>query len=156
MAKLSLGLLVLFLVELAVMIKVGSAMGALAVVLLLIVSAGYGMSLVRSQGLKTLMSIQQQLAVGETPAQSMFEGVMLLLAGALFIFPGFVSDFVALLLLQKTIRRKVADRVVRSGRWRVMGSGPFAGFGASQQHSGQQGGTTVDGEYERKDDKRLK
>lgn len=156
MAKLSIGLLVLFLVELAVMIKVGSAMGALAVVLLLIVSAGYGMSLVRSQGIRTLMSIQQQMAQGQTPAQAMLEGVMLLLAGALFIFPGFISDFVALLLLQKTIRRKVADKVVRSGRWRVMGAGPFAGFGSAQEGSEQRGGTTVDGEYERKDDKRLK
>lgn len=157
MAKLGLAILILFCIELAVIVQVGSVIGPFMVIVLLFISAGYGVSLVRTQGLRTLMNMQQQLAVGETPAQSMLEGLMLLLCGLLFIFPGFLTDILALVLVQKFVRGKLAGTLLKSGRWRVVGQGPFQGFGghgfggdfkSSQQ---DQQGTTVDGEYERKD-----
>lgn len=89
MAKFGLLFLGLFFLELWVVIKVGSVIGALMVIFLMIIAAGYGVSLVRSQGLKTMMTMQQQLAQGMTPADTLLEGAALLIAGALFIFPDF-------------------------------------------------------------------
>ena len=62
MAKIAFGFFLLFFLELWVIIKVGSVIGAFMVILLMILAAGYGVSLVRSQGLRTMMTMQQQLA----------------------------------------------------------------------------------------------
>ena len=48
-------------------------------------------SLVRSQGLSTLMQVQQKLARGEAPGQEIVEGMMLAMAGILLVIPGFVN-----------------------------------------------------------------
>lgn len=160
MAKFGLVFLGLFFLELWVVIKVGSVIGALMVILLMIVAAAYGVSLVRSQGLKTMMTMQQQLAQGNTPADTLLEGAALLVAGALFIFPGFLTDIVALLLLQPQIRRWMAKKVLATGHWKVQTMGGATVDGEAHQvhpkqehlHRPQSGGTTIDGEYERKDD----
>ena len=67
MAKIAFGFFLLFFLELWVIIKVGSVLGAFMVILLMIFGAGYGVSLVRSQGLRTMMTLQQQLAQGIAP-----------------------------------------------------------------------------------------
>jgi len=159
-AKFGLLFLGLFFLELWVVIKVGSVIGALMVILLMIVAAAYGVSLVRSQGLKTMMTMQAQLAQGNTPADTLLEGAALLVAGALFIFPGFLTDIVALLLLQPQIRRWMAKKVLANGHWKVQTMSSTTVEGEAHQvrpeqeqiHHPRSGGTTVDGEFERKDD----
>lgn len=167
MAKFGLLFLGLFFLELWVVIKVGSVIGALMVIFLMIIAAGYGVSLVRSQGLKTMMTMQQQLAQGMTPADTLLEGAALLIAGALFIFPGFLTDIFALLLLQPQIRRWMAKKLLASGNWKVQTMGGATVEGEARQvhpeteqlhrhHNHSSSGTTVDGEYERKDDDQHK
>ena len=70
MGKLFLLLVGLVVLELTVMIEVGSVIGALPTVGLLILTAILGASLVRSEGLKTLFSAQQMMQQGEMPGQS--------------------------------------------------------------------------------------
>ncbi|MCU1398452.1 MAG: FxsA family protein [Acidimicrobiales bacterium] len=87
------------LVELYVLIKTGQAIGALNTVALLVVSAFVGMALVRREGVRVWGRFVQTVQAGQTPSKEIADGVCVLLAGALFIAPGLVSDALALLLL---------------------------------------------------------
>ncbi|MFB2862740.1 FxsA family protein [Aeromonas sp. MdU4] len=159
MGKLFLLLVGLVVLELTVMIEVGSVIGALPTVGLLILTAILGSSLVRSEGLKTLFSAQQKMQQGEMPGREVMGGMMLALAGLLLIIPGFVTDFFGILLLQPWLRNKLADKLIGSNQFRMQMGGfhqgaqsPF-GPSSSDDHLGQpkQGGTTIEGEFERKE-----
>lgn len=146
MGKLLLGLVGLALLEMVVLIKVGSVIGALPTVALVILTALVGSSLVRSQGLRTLMEAQHKMQLGELPGREVMSGMMLALAGLLLIIPGFVTDIVAVLLLQPALRNRLADKLVGSSHFTVRG-GPFDGPTGQPPSDGH----TIEGEYERKD-----
>ena len=86
-------------IELNVLIQVGESLGSMTTVALVFFTAIVGVSLVRSQGISTLMQVQQKLARGEAPGQEIVEGMMLAVAGVLLLIPGFVTDFIGLILL---------------------------------------------------------
>ncbi len=159
MGKLFLLLVGLVVLELTVMIEVGSVIGALPTVGLLILTAVLGSSLVRSEGIKTLFSAQQKMQMGEMPGREVMGGMMLALAGLLLIIPGFVTDIFGVLLLQPWLRNKLADKLIGSNQFRMQMGGfqqgtqsPF-GNAASDDHleHPKQGGTTIEGEFERKE-----
>ncbi|HDT5892820.1 TPA: FxsA family protein [Aeromonas hydrophila subsp. hydrophila] len=158
MGKLFLLLVGLVVLELTVMIEVGSVIGALPTVGLLILTAVLGSSLVRSEGIKTLFNAQQKMQQGEMPGREVMGGMMLALAGLLLIIPGFVTDFFGILLLQPWLRNKLADKLIGSNQFKMQ----MGGFQARQQpfdevpgndQSGQapRSGTTIEGEFERKE-----
>ncbi|HHQ4581335.1 FxsA family protein [Aeromonas hydrophila] len=158
MGKLFLLLVGLVVLELTVMIEVGSVIGALPTVGLLILTAVLGSSLVRSEGIKTLFNAQQKMQQGEMPGREVMGGMMLALAGLLLIIPGFVTDFFGILLLQPWLRNKLADKLIGSNQFRMQ----MGGFQARQQpfdevpgndQAGQapRSGTTIEGEFERKE-----
>ncbi|MGL5462298.1 MAG: FxsA family protein, partial [Aeromonas veronii] len=117
MGKLFLLLVGLVVLELTVMIEVGSVIGALPTVGLLILTAVLGSSLVRSEGIKTLFSAQQKMQMGEMPGREVMGGMMLALAGLLLIIPGFVTDIFGVLLLQPWLRNKLADKLIGSSQF---------------------------------------
>lgn len=86
-------------IELFVLIKTGQAIGALNTIGLLIVVALVGSALVKREGMKVWNRFVTAVQAGQTPTKEIADGVCLLLAGALLIAPGFVSDVLALLLL---------------------------------------------------------
>lgn len=158
MGKLFLLLVGLVVLELTVMIEVGSVIGALPTVGLLILTAVLGSSLVRSEGIKTLFNAQQKMQQGEMPGREVMGGMMLALAGLLLIIPGFVTDFFGILLLQPWLRNKLADKLIGSNQFKMQ----MGGFQARQQpfdevsgndQLGQapRSGTTIEGEFERKE-----
>jgi UPF0716 protein FxsA len=159
MGKLFLLLVGLVVLELTVMIEVGSVIGALPTVGLFILTAVLGSSLVRSEGIKTLLNAQQKMQMGEMPGREVMGGMMLALAGLLLIIPGFVTDVFGVLLLQPWLRNKLADKLLGSNQFRMQMGGFHQGtpspFGqpSSDDHLGQpkQGGTTIEGEFERKE-----
>jgi len=73
-------------------------LSALVVVLLVVVTAFIGSLLVRAEGRHTLRRIQEKLATGDVPTDELIDGGLLVAAGAFFLTPGFVTDFLALLL----------------------------------------------------------
>lgn len=93
------------LVELYLLIEVGSEIGALPTILLSIFTAMLGGVLVRMQGLSVLFRAQAQMANKEVPAIEMFEGVALLLVGVALLLPGFITDAIGFLLLIPPLRR---------------------------------------------------
>lgn len=158
MGKLFLLLVGLVVLELTVMIEVGSVIGALPTVGLLILTAVLGSSLVRSEGIKTLFNAQQKMQQGEMPGREVMGGMILALAGLLLIIPGFVTDFFGILLLQPWLRNKLADKLIGSNQFRMQMGGfqsrqqPFDEVpGSDQPGQSQRGGTTIEGEFERKE-----
>ena len=130
-------------VELSVLIRVGEVLGTWTAIGLVLFTAVLGVSLVRSQGLSTLMQVQQKLARGEAPGQEIVEGMMLAMAGVLLVIPGFVTDFIGLLLLTPLTRRPIAALVFKRMQLRVVSGlqgGMHGGFGAGPfgSHSGSQ------------------
>ena len=91
-------------IELAVLIKVGSHIGVLWTLALIFLTAIIGVTLLRAQGLATLMRAGQRLQEGQLPAQELAEGFLLALAGALLITPGFVTDAIGFTLLLPGVR----------------------------------------------------
>jgi len=70
----------------------------LVLIAIVVLTALVGMLLVRAEGRATLRKIQQRLAVGELPTDELIDGGLLIAAGAFFLTPGLVTDFVGLLL----------------------------------------------------------
>jgi UPF0716 protein FxsA len=93
------------LVELYVLIEVGSGIGALPTILLSIFTAVLGGWLVRYQGLSVLFRVQRMLDAGETPALEVLEGAVLLVTGLLLLLPGFITDAFGFLMLIPPVRR---------------------------------------------------
>ncbi len=158
-------LLILFIVipvvELNVLIQVGDVLGSWNTVGLVILTAVVGVSLVRSQGISTLMQVQQKLSLGETPGKEIVEGMMLAVAGLLLLIPGFVTDFIGLLLLTPITRSPIAAWLYKRMELRVVNNGGFqGGFGAGgfnphefrQNPFDHEQGNTFEGDFERNHD----
>ena len=113
---------VVTLAEIYVLVSVGQAIGGLSTVLLVIITAFIGSSLLRQQGWSTMAKAQQSMAEGRTPAFEMMEGVVILVSGVLLLTPGFLTDGLGLLGLMPWSRsyfinhflEKNAERVFRS------------------------------------------
>jgi UPF0716 protein FxsA len=102
------------LLELYVLIEVGSEIGALPTILLSIFTAILGATLVRLQGVSVLLRVQETLARGETPALEMLEGAVLMMAGVMLLFPGFITDVIGFLMLIPPLRRHLIMAVLRN------------------------------------------
>ncbi len=115
-------LVLLFLVvpfaELAVLIQVGDWLGLADTILLLIAISVAGAWLAKRAGVSVLVRMRQQLEMGRVPAAELVDGFLVLLAGALLLTPGFLTDCVALLLLlppvRATVRRILRKRFERN------------------------------------------
>lgn len=96
-----------------ILIEVGGIIGAWPTIALVVLTAVVGVGLIRAQGFATLMRGMARLNAGEMPATEMVEGVMLALAGALMVTPGFVTDAVGFVLLTPPLRRRLAAELLR-------------------------------------------
>jgi UPF0716 protein FxsA len=114
-------------VEIAVFIQVGGAIGVWPTIGLTILTAIIGTALLRAAGLATLARAQATLAAGEPPVAEMLDGMCLLLAGALLLTPGFVTDTVGLVLFLPPVRALIGRALwrafERSGHIHVWGGG---------------------------------
>ena len=86
-------------VELSLLVWVGSHLGILMLILLLIGSSLLGITLIRVRGWYSLTRIKQQLTQGQLPTDALFGSLRWLVAGILFVIPGFVTDILACVLL---------------------------------------------------------
>ena len=106
--------IVLPLLELYILIRVGTMIGALSTILLSMLSAAIGVWLVRSQGFGILRRIGVLVDRGDVPTLELMEGALLLLAGCCLLFPGFLTDILGLLLLIPPLRQWLMVRYVRT------------------------------------------
>ncbi|HGE6057807.1 TPA: FxsA family protein [Vibrio cholerae] len=140
-------------IEIALFIQVGGVLGVWPTIALVLLTAIVGASLVRSQGLQTLLTAQQRLAQGQLPAQQILEGVMLAVAGVLLLTPGFFTDILGMLVLLPAPRAYFAKQLMSRV---VVGNIHASGAGFEQPNPfhdrANPNGTTYEGEFERKDD----
>ncbi|EOX1766765.1 FxsA family protein [Vibrio cholerae] len=140
-------------IEIALFIQVGGVLGVWPTIALVLLTAIVGASLVRSQGLQTLLTVQQRLAQGQLPAQQILEGVMLAVAGVLLLTPGFFTDILGMLVLLPAPRAYFAKQLMSRV---VVGNIHASGAGFEQPNHfhdrANPNGTTYEGEFERKDD----
>ena len=87
------------LVELYLLIRVGSYIGALPTVGIVVVTGILGGLLARNQGLAVLRKVQQEVQEGRLPAGTLFDGLLILIAGVVLVTPGLLTDCLGFLLL---------------------------------------------------------
>lgn len=98
-------------VEMTLLIKVGAAIGALNTVALVLLTAVIGAFLLRQQGFRTLLNANLKVQAGQIPITEISEGLMLAVAGALLLTPGFVTDVIGFALLTPGLRQQIAKRI---------------------------------------------
>ena len=137
------------LIEIYFLIQVGEVIGAWPTVLLVVITAVLGVWLLRWQGLSTLTRVQTSLEHGELPAQAMLEGMLLLVAGALLLTPGFVTDAIGFMILMPPLRHRMAGWLLQRGLLQA-GMPPQSSHRPSQSSHHEQ--RTIEGEFEKRDD----
>ena len=95
------------LIEIALFIQVGGAIGLGYTLLIVVLTAILGTWLVRSQGIAALSDLQRSLSEMQNPAEPLAHGAMILFSGALLLTPGFFTDTVGFALLVPGVRRSV-------------------------------------------------
>ncbi|MCH8502535.1 MAG: FxsA family protein [Aliidiomarina sp.] len=137
-------------IEILVLIQVGQVIGGINTVLLLIVTAVIGASLVRSQGLQSWQRAQQKMAMGELPSIELASGILLFVAGLMFVTPGFVTDLFALVIVLPPVRVSLAKKMMQRMQVQMVHGQAF-GFHQRQRPSQQDrqrgDGDVFEGEY---------
>ena len=133
------------LIEIYLLITVGSWLGALPTIALLVFAAVLGTLLLRLQGFATLRRVQAAQARGQIPALELVEGMLLTISGILLLIPGFFTDIFGYLGLIPPLRRWLARLILHryflDPRWPPR-SGPPPGAGP----------VTLEGEFRREDE----
>jgi len=145
--------LLLFLIfplaELYVLIKIGSAIGALATILLLMLGGIAGVLLMRLAGFATAWRARERLARGELPEREMLQGMLVAVGGGLLFLPGFISDALALVILFPPTRKLLFGTLTRRIEARAQRQRAF--HEDMQTRSGPQRPNVIEGEWERRD-----
>ena len=134
-------LLILFIavpvVELVLLIEIGRRVGTLTTIGLIMGTGIVGAALARQQGISTLARLRKDLDAGQLPAEPIVDGVLILLAAAVLITPGVLTDLVGFLCLVPACRRVLTrnlkrrfERAVREGTVNVTPASAGAWDGA--------------------------
>ena len=99
-------------IELILLIKVGQQIGALATIVIVILTGIMGASLARREGIQIFSKIRSTLNQGEIPGKEMVEGVLILIGGVLLLTPGFLTDLAGFSLLIPQIRVLYAKKLI--------------------------------------------
>jgi len=86
-------------IELVLLIKIGSYIGILNTVIIVILTALIGAYMVRLEGIGVMYRIQKNMQEGIFPGEELLNGAMILIAGALLLTPGFFTDVIGFLLV---------------------------------------------------------
>jgi UPF0716 protein FxsA len=105
--KLFLVFLIVPVIEIYLLIKVGSQIGGAATVALLLLMSLIGAYLMRSQGGRVLARIQEELSQGRLPAAQLLDGALIFIGGVLLTTPGFFTDFIGIFFLVPATRRVI-------------------------------------------------
>ncbi|MBI4725477.1 MAG: FxsA family protein [Rhodomicrobium sp.] len=94
-------------IEVASIVQVGRWVGPFATFLLLAASVTFGIFLIRSQSVTVGRRVMEAMRAGTPPEQPLLDSGTFILAGVLFMIPGFFSDILALFLLVPVARRLI-------------------------------------------------
>ena len=116
-------------IEIYLIIKVGSQIGAFSTILLIFITAFFGIIYARYEGFNTLRSGMSQIVKNELPVYEIISGAALTFAAFLLILPGFATDFIGLLIIfpptRKLILKKISNKQKRSNTKQNFINGEF-------------------------------
>jgi len=110
---------IMTLLEIYVLVSVGESIGGFSTVLLVVITALIGSTLLKQQGWSTMAKAQESMARGQTPAFEMLEGVVILISGVLLLTPGFITDALGLLGLMPWSRTYFIDQILSKNAEKV-------------------------------------
>jgi UPF0716 protein FxsA len=104
--KLFLAFTLIPIIELYFLIKIGTFIGSINTILLVIFTGFFGAWLARIEGLNTMFKIKKNLEQGIMPKEDLIDAFIIFFAGVVLITPGIITDFTGLLLLWPVTRKK--------------------------------------------------
>lgn len=120
--------------EVVAVLAVARFVGVWICVLLLIAGWPVGAWLLRAEGRATLRRLRDALATGRAPGPLLADGALALLAGPLFIIPGFVTDLLGLALLVPAVRTRAVGGLTRLAEGRLAAQAARFARGARQPY----------------------
>ncbi len=99
------------LVELYLLVLVGSRMGLPATLMLVILTGAWGAYLAKSQGYSILAKIQAETAAGRVPTAELIDGLLVLIGGIVLLTPGLLTDLAGFCLMVPSFRAIIRERV---------------------------------------------
>ena len=109
------------LVELYVLIRLGSLIGAGPTILIVLLTGAAGAWLARREGFRSWNAVQAELGAGRLPAEELLHALLVVIAGALLVTPGVFTDAFGLLTLIRPVRTAMIRRVRRRIAVRLQG-----------------------------------
>jgi len=100
-------------IELAILIEIGSRVGTFHTIMLIITTGIVGALLAQSQGLAVIRKIQEELSFGRPPAGELVDGLFVLVGGLLLVTPGIITDIVGFALLLPITRNIIKQWLIR-------------------------------------------
>ena len=122
--KLFLAFTIIPIIEIYLLIEIGSMFGALTAVTLVILTGFLGAFLARMQGLQTLYRIQESLREGRMPSGELLDALLIVIAGLVLLTPGFLTDSAGFLLLIPATRNSIKYWLRRQIEIRYMSNRP--------------------------------
>lgn len=130
------------LVELALLIRVGRWLGALPTVGLVAATGLAGAWLARRESTRSWRAVRDRLEAGRVPGEELLHTLFIVLAGALLVTPGVLTDAVGLLALVRPVRARMVEaararlaRGLEQGPIRIFRGGPFGSADAPPEDS---------------------
>ena len=120
------------LIEIYLLIKIGSQIGALLTILLIFITAFIGVYYAKYEGLNTLKAGFVQIRKNEAPKYEILSGAAIAFAALLLIIPGFITDVFGFLLIFPFSRKLILNGLIKK-------------FGSTKQ---KERNTFIDGEFE--------
>lgn len=136
------------LIEIALFIQVGGLIGLWPTLLIVLVTAIIGSTLVRSQGAQELANLRGSFQNLKDPTESLANGAMILFAGALLLTPGFFTDFIGFALLLPPVRAAVFKQIRARMKVASFTMGEQTTQTHRPQHPRQPQDRVIDGEFE--------
>ena len=131
--------IVLPILEMYILIEVGSFIGAFNTIGLVLLTALLGLILLRVQGFQTLLNARNKLMQAELPAEELVIGIFLAVGGALLLTPGFVTDFIGFMCLLPFTRRFLISLIATN----------FFDVSRFSQQKEEKQGNWIEGEYKK-------
>ena len=126
-------------IEIYIFIKVGSEIGALNTILLILTTAVVGIWYAKYEGFNTLRSGMSQLVKNELPLYEIVSGAAIAFAALLLILPGFATDIIGILLIFPVTRKIIISKYSKKN--------------TSKRKDNDRGKNYIEGEYEDIEDK---
>jgi len=99
------------LIEILLLIEIGSRIGALNTIFIIILTGILGASLMRHQGFTIIRNIQRDLSQGQMPTGELINGALVLVGGIVLLTPGFFTDAVGFVLLLPATRALILKKI---------------------------------------------